>query len=145
MNACACGCGAKVKGTWFKGHHFRKRPHVRHLPPTPDLPSDVTFFSAVATDIAYRGLVIHEAGYKGPPVHPLPFDHGKFRIAEEPPGANLYAPWEEFRCVECRESTWRHDSRADLCESCAYLLFSELSEKRISNESRVRPPHDPFA
>ncbi len=85
-------------------------------------------------------------GINTPPPHPEPLDHGRWRIAEEPLGADLTRPWEEFLCLECREPAFRHDPRADLCESCSYLLVNELAEKRVGLENRAaRKPHNPFA
>lgn len=127
MTLCECGCGKLLKtGKFARGHHKRKsvvtqRPVVaKNSPPV------------VAT------------GPQPPPPHPGAFDHGIYRIAEEPIGANLYAPWELFHCVECRSATWRHDPRADMCETCAFMLLTELSETRVKYQNRTRTPYNPF-
>ena len=76
-----------------------------------------------------------------PPPHPLPFDHGKWRIAEERPGVDLNHPWLRGVCEECKEVTFSHDPRGVqnrelLCETCAYMILTELSEMRVQKENR---------
>lgn len=127
MKSCECNCGTPVKRRYVPGHQFRKKVALLVSPPVvlPEVPVNSSF--------------------QGPPPHPLPYDHGKYRIAEEPLGTDPFLPWEEFRCLECHEAGWRKNPKADLCEACSYQLFVEISEKRVVQENRTRTPYDPFA
>lgn len=80
-----------------------------------------------------------------PPPHPLPFDHGKYRVAEEQIGTDLTKAWVLDYCIECKEPTWTHNAvfagkHESLCETCAYLLVSDYAEQRVKAENR-RPPY----
>jgi len=77
-----------------------------------------------------------------PPSHPLPFDHGKFRVAEEPPGTDPALPWQLGYCVECREATWAKNPRSVergevICESDYYNLVSENYERIAAQRKRI--------
>lgn len=110
--------------------------------------------AALITQIS--NVIIHEdmaldvvPQWMGPPPHPLPFDHGKYRIAEEPPGTDLTLPWQETFCVECRERTWTHNQRSverqeAICESCYYMMVSdhydELAKRQRGWNNNQPPP-----
>ena len=142
MRYCACGCETLVKGTWAPGHNKRAgrltnpgviddmRPEDRQL---------------IGREEPLYGNPI----FVGPPPHPQPYDHGKFRIAEEPPGTDMYAPWVQDVCIECRGMLWTHNAKVaekheSVCETCAYLMFSDLADLRVKNESRAKPFNNPF-
>src|SRR5579872_343491 len=104
-------------------------------------------FAVVSPDRDTGTSAVAEPG--APPPHPEPFDHGVFRIAEESPGTDLNEPWRLGICEECKEPTWSHNRRAVerrevLCETCAYMLLSNLTETRVKTENRPRPPINPF-
>lgn len=85
-----------------------------------------------------------------PPPHPLPFDHGKWRVAEEPLGTDRTGPWHLGYCVECRLPTWTHSAKSVerdevLCETCHYMLVTEMAEQRVQKENRTPPKFDPFS
>lgn len=95
---------------------------------------------------------IHAGEYQNaPPPHPEAFDHDLFRVAEEQPGVDPYQPWVLDFCLECHMPTWTHDHmRAErheiLCETCSYMLISELSETRAKRQNTPTVKyHDPFA
>lgn len=80
-----------------------------------------------------------------PPQHPLPFDHGKYRVADEQPGTDRTQPWVLDYCIYCKEPTWTHNVAAagryiTTCEACATLMVLEYHEKRVEAENR-RPPY----
>ena len=133
MRYCACGCESLVKGTWAPGHNKRK-PVIAYVDANPyPLARIIPAFDDIAA----------------PPPHPHPFDHGAFRIAEEPPGTDMYAPWVQDVCIECRGMLWTHNAKVaekheSICETCAYLMFSDLADLRVKNESRVKPFNNPF-
>jgi len=149
MNQCGCGCGVEVKRRFVPGHQFRKKP-VDVGPPkiTPRDPIGVSAYAPLTSqEIVGSTYQIPVP----PPLHPLPFDHGKFRIAEEQPGTDLSQPWRATRCLACREITWTHCHNPKLqdqmlCESCAYSLVSGMADDRVKNENRMRaiPPYNPF-
>ena len=145
MNLCACGCGALVKGRWKRGHHFRKSEVVQQqdgLPesiPHPPLAADAGATPALGPSPDC------------PPDYPLPYDHGKYRVAEEPVGTNLHTPWVLGYCLECKSPTWGHNARMVeknevLCETDAYMLLTELTDKRVQQQNRPaqRRPINPF-
>lgn len=86
-----------------------------------------------------------------PPPHPEAFDHNVYRVAEEQPGVDSYQPWVLDFCLECHMPTWTHDHmRAEkheiLCETCSYMLISELSETKAKRQNTPTVKyHDPFA
>lgn len=151
MNKCECQCGADVKGRFVRGHQFRKRARVAQ--PEEQLPSS-TPASGVSTYAPLTRQEIAGSTYSipsPPPPHPLPFDHGKFRVSEERPGVDRAQPWLAGRCGECREITWSHSARdverqEILCESCYYFAVTGMAEQRVNNENRIRviPRFDPF-
>lgn len=106
---------------------------------------------AVEFDPVNYGVVVIDTGPKPPPPHPEPYDHGVFRIAEEPLGTDLTQPWVLDYCLECREAVWTHSAvmaakHESLCESCAYQLLSELTDRRVKMETRqAMKLHNPFA
>lgn len=91
------------------------------------------------------------AGYLGPPPHPAPYDHSRFRIAEEMAGTDLHQLWRLTYCLECREATWTHNHNPRtkdqmLCESCAYLMLESYTTDRIKHENQRKSltNYDPF-
>ena len=74
-----------------------------------------------------------------------PIDRFKWRLAEEPPGTDLTAPWESVRCIECQEIMFRRNPKADMCEFCTYMMYETLSEGRVKQDAVItRTYHDPF-
>lgn len=131
--ACECGCGGTPSlGKRYIAHHqWRKKTIIPVV--DPDIPRLPPSMAEVSVPVG------------SPPPHPLPFDHGKYRIAEEPIGTNPFQPWQLFYCVECREPAWRKNLKADLCESCSYMLVEALTEDRVKKENRtLRGTYDPF-
>jgi hypothetical protein len=145
IKLCECGCLTEVKGRFVRGHQFRKKP-VDVAPPTITPREPIGF---VDTNPYPLARVV--ADPVPPPLYPLPFDHGKFRVAEEQPGTDLSQPWRLTRCLECREAVWSHNHDPKLmdqmlCESCAWTLVSGMADDRVANENRHRaiPPFNPF-
>lgn len=84
-----------------------------------------------------------------PPPYPLPFDHGKYRVAEEPLGTDPMWPWVLDYCLECKEPTWTHNARVagrheSLCETCAYLMLAQHHEERVKAETRHQGTVNPW-
>jgi len=146
MNLCACNCGALVKGRWKRGHHKRSEVVQQKDGASKVIPQPLSAADAGATPAlgpSPRGDC--------PPDYPLPFDHGKYRVAEEPVGTDMRAPWVLGYCLECKGPTWGHNAQMVkknevLCESCGYNLLSELTDKRVQQQNRPvqRRPYDPF-
>ena len=149
---CECGCGgeASLGKRYIQHHQWRKKREYAMVGK-----ADVT--QAGQSDVGLRVLASDASSNlavslnpNSPPPHPLPYDHGRFRTAEEQPGTDLTQPWRLTHCLECREPTWSHDNTSKtkdekLCESCAYLLVTELSKTRVSKENRTqRGTYDPF-
>lgn len=86
-----------------------------------------------------------------PPPYPGVVNRGKFRIAEEPGGTDLTAPWVLDWCVMCREPTWTHNhvvaaKNETLCEDCAWRMVDEFADMRVAAENRRRTmTYDPFS
>ena len=85
-----------------------------------------------------------------PPPHPEPFDHNLYRVAEDPPGTDMYQPWIAAFCIHCLMPLWTHsalmaEKNECLCEECSWLLISEISETRAKRQNvPVQRYHDPF-
>ena len=169
MNQCLCGCGALVKGRWKRGHHKRsevvqQQDGAPEVNPQPLSAADAGAIPALGPSeqcIGYangclcprHNIVVGQPSPRGdcPPDYPLPFDHGKYRVAEEPIGTDMRAPWVLGYCLECKSPTWTHNARMVeknevLCETDAFMLLTELAEKRVQQENRPaqRRPIDPF-
>ena len=137
--ACECGCGMLAKKRFVKGHQWRKRSEVSVIGSTGDFGSpSIGSTPTLGTNDP-----------QPPPPHPLPYDHGKWRVCEEAIGTDLNQPWQLSYCLECRLPTFTHNARSVerhevVCESCYYQLMNELADNRVAKENRTRTPHDPF-
>jgi hypothetical protein len=100
--------------------------------------------------VNYATIVIDTIPPQGPPPHPEPFDHGVWRVAEEPPGTDRLQPWVLDYCLYCSGPTWTHNARVaerheTVCEGCAFLMLEELTGDRVKRETRqARVINDPF-
>ena len=150
MNLCACGCGTPVSRRFVLGHQLRKKSTDVGSIPAPGIIADVAQTVEQLPRNQQVGSSILPIGLQPPPPHPASYDHGRFRVAEEPPGTDLYQAWELDYCLECRLPVFTHNAKVaakheSLCESCAYLLLTELTETRVAKENRIqRGNYDPF-
>lgn len=77
-----------------------------------------------------------------PPPHPASVDRGRYRIAEEPPGTDLHAPWVLDRCLECREKVYTHnravaEKHETICEDCYYRMVSDYWERQTQHRRQM--------
>ena len=100
---------------------------------------------AVREDVPEVAVILPITG--SPPPHPEPFDHTKFRVAEELPGTDRTVPWRLDYCRECKYPVWTHSAADDhMCEECYFSLLQKLTDDRVQQENRAaRSSRDPFA
>lgn len=103
--------------------------------------------AALATEPIYHAPISEHvepvdefAGMEPPPPHPQPFDRRRFRIAEDRPGVNKYAPWRCVRCRECNLPTWSRETEIRflddvMCEDCFFMIMETMTELRIKREN----------
>lgn len=131
--ACECGCGGlAAQGRRFIHGHYARTIRKQPEPPPPEQAS---------VDAASHPVKVNEP--QPPPPYPAPYDHGHYRVAEEQPGTDPHQPWRLTFCLECREPTWTHNHNPKtqdemLCETCAYMLLSEMSETRVKVQNQLR-------
>ena len=134
MNPCAFGCGEMVAKTYKRGHHFRKKHPLLMVV---DMEPQTVVFSQVA-----------DLQFEGPPLHPLPIDRRRWRLAEERPGTPPQDPWLKTQCHSCLNPMWTRDplstwEHGGLCEECAYVVREDVG--RTNMHFRDAPKfHNPF-
>lgn len=136
---CACGCGELAWGK-YKRHHYEAwvREHKLY-----EHSEDPRADALVET-------INQVVGYKGPPDHPAPIDHRRWRLASDRPSTPKSNPWIKTKCHECLNEMWTRDplstwQHGGFCEECEYMLRTEMqSHGQRHWQIQQRTQVDPF-